>query len=92
MSLDSLVAPVPLYPQVREDIPVVDRDIAMADPAVQRAIVDAERMLDGTGRLVVRPSGTQPLVRVFAEGPDEAFLHRAVVRVTAVLDPFRSAA
>jgi len=90
VSLDSLVAPVPLYPQVREDIPVVDRDIAMADRAVQRAIVEAERMLDSAGRLIVRPSGTQPLVRIFAEGPDEAILQRAVERVVSSLLPFRT--
>ncbi len=90
VSFDSLVAPVPLYPQVREDVPVVDRDIAMADPAVQREIKYAERTLDGAGRLVVRASGTQPLVRVFAEGPDEATLRRAVAGVATALGRFRS--
>jgi len=91
VSFDSLVAPVPLYPQVREDVPIVDRDIAMADPAVQRAIKNAERVLDGAGRLVVRASGTQPLVRVFAEGPDEGVLRRAVAQVAVSLYPFKPA-
>jgi len=76
--LGSLVAPVPLYPQVRADVLVADREAALADPRVQAAIQAAKAKLDGTGRLVVRPSGTQPLIRIMAEGPDEAALHGAV--------------
>jgi len=76
--LGSLVAPVPLYPQVRADVLVADREAALADPRVQAAIQAAKAQLDGTGRLVVRPSGTQPLIRIMAEGPDEAALHGAV--------------
>lgn len=89
-SLDGLVAPVPLYPQVREDIPVVARDVALAAPEVKRAIADGERILSGRGRLLVRASGTQPVVRLFAEGPDEAELRRAVARVAAALERFRA--
>lgn len=76
--LGSLVAPVPLYPQLRRDVPVEDREAALADPRVQAAIQAAKAQLDGTGRLIVRPSGTQPLIRIMAEGPDEAALHGAV--------------
>ncbi|HAZ30443.1 TPA: hypothetical protein DCY65_02595 [Candidatus Acetothermia bacterium] len=63
----------------------------MTAPAVQQAIVEAERMLDSAGRLIVRPSGTQPMIRVFAEGPDEAVLRRAVEQVAAFLCPFKPA-
>ncbi|MDD3493882.1 MAG: hypothetical protein PHZ19_10350 [Candidatus Thermoplasmatota archaeon] len=76
--LGSLVAPVPLYPQLRRDVPVDDREAALADPRVQAAIRAAQAKLDGTGRLIVRPSGTQPLIRIMAEGPDEAALRDAV--------------
>lgn len=89
VSLGQLVAPVPVHPQVRDDIPVWDRDAALANPGVQKAIGEAERGLVGRGRLIVRPSGTQPVVRVFAEGPDEAALRRAVAMVTRALDRFR---
>lgn len=89
MSLGDLVTPVPTYPQVREDVPVANREVALAAPSVQRAIGDAERLLDGRGRLIVRRSGTQSLVRVVAEGPDEASLRLAVAKVTGALDPFR---
>ncbi|MBC7080627.1 MAG: phosphoglucosamine mutase, partial [Methanothrix sp.] len=79
--LASLVAPVPVYPQVRADVPVADREAALARPAVQAALREAEAELDGTGRLVVRPSGTQPLIRIMAEGPDVEALHALVSRI-----------
>lgn len=83
--LRSLVAPVPLYPQVRVDVPVADREAALASPRVQAAIEDARALLDGTGRLVVRPSGTQPLVRIMAEGPDEGVLQALVEAIAGAL-------
>ena len=46
--------------------------------AVKAAIADAEAQLAGRGRLVIRPSGTEPLIRVMAEGDDEAHVHRLV--------------
>lgn len=88
-SLGTLVAPVPNYPQVREDIPVREREAALAAPGVRQATAAAERMLAGWGRLVVRPSGTQPVIRIFAEGPDENALRRAVDAVARALDRFR---
>ncbi len=88
--LQALVAPVPVYPQAREDVPVTDRNEAMVCPAVQEAIAEAERMLGDRGRLVVRPSGTQLLIRVFAEGTDERALHNAVGTVVSSLERFRT--
>lgn len=46
---------------------------------VKQAIADAEARLNGSGRLLVRPSGTEPLIRVMAEGEDESLV-RAVIR------------
>lgn len=46
-------------------------------PAVKSAIADGERALEGTGRLLIRKSGTEPVIRVMAEGEDQ----RAVVRI-----------
>lgn len=87
--LGDLVSSVPVYPQVREDVPVGDPPAALDDPGVHEAIAEAERTLPREGRLVVRPSGTQPVVRVFAEGTDEAALRQAVARVTEALRRFR---
>jgi phosphoglucosamine mutase len=47
-------------------------------PQVKRAIEAAERKLDGTGRLVIRPSGTEPVIRVMGEGDDKAMVEEAV--------------
>ncbi len=81
LSLRALVEKVPIFPQVREDVPVGDKFQVMADPVVQARISAAEKRLDGRGRLVVRPSGTQPLVRIMAEGPDETELKQIVAEV-----------
>jgi phosphoglucosamine mutase len=50
----------------------------LADKRVKAAIRDAERLLDGKGRLVIRPSGTEPVIRVMAEGDDAAEVESAV--------------
>ncbi len=46
--------------------------------SVKQAIADGEASLNGTGRLVIRKSGTEPLIRVMAEGEDEALVGRVV--------------
>jgi len=50
----------------------------LEDERVRRAIVAAEAELDGSGRLVIRPSGTEPVIRVMAEGDDAALVERVV--------------
>ena len=55
------------------------------DAAVKAAIEDARGMLGGRGRIVVRPSGTEPLIRVMAEGDDGAAIRRAVEMVAEVI-------
>ena len=59
------------FPQVLQNIRVRRREDLTALPAVQREIQQAEIALTGCGRVLVRYSGTEPLVRVMVEGPDE---------------------
>ncbi len=54
-------------------------------PAVKDAIADGESRLAKTGRLVIRPSGTEPLIRVMAEGEDEALINAVVSDIVGVL-------
>jgi phosphoglucosamine mutase len=58
---------------------------ALEVQAVRRAVRDAESALGNQGRLLVRPSGTEPLVRVMAEGDDQAIVTAAVDRVVAAI-------
>ena len=53
----------------------------LEDDKVKKIIAEAEKELDGRGRLVIRKSGTEPLIRVMAEGEDEAQVHAVVDRI-----------
>jgi len=53
----------------------------LEDDKVKKIIAEAEKELDGKGRLVIRKSGTEPLIRVMAEGEDEAQVHAVVDRI-----------
>ncbi len=57
----------------------------LEDPVVADAIARAESMLGNSGRLVIRPSGTEPVIRVMAEGDDEELVRRAVGEITEAL-------
>jgi phosphoglucosamine mutase len=61
-------------PQRLVNVPVADRDAAMASPELAEANAREEQALQGRGRVLVRPSGTEQLVRVMVEAPsvDEA--------------------
>jgi phosphoglucosamine mutase len=55
-------------------------------PPVRQAIADAAERLGEGGRLVIRPSGTEPLIRVMAEGDDERLVHAVVENIVTVLE------
>jgi phosphoglucosamine mutase len=69
-------------PQRLVNVRVGDRDAAMADPELVEATAREADALAGRGRVLVRPSGTEPLVRVMAEAPTaeeaDAFCERLV--------------
>ncbi len=58
----------------------------LEDAAVKAAIADAEASLDGRGRLVIRPSGTEPVIRVMAEGDDAGEVEAAVASICAAVE------
>ena len=68
--LDDLAREIPLLPQQQRAIRVRHRDQWEADDVLQQAIVEAEARLAPHGRILVRPSGTEPVLRVMVEGPD----------------------
>lgn len=64
------------YPQVLVNVAVDDKNCLQENAAVQAAIKHAEEVLGSDGRILVRPSGTEPLIRVMIEGPEEASIKR----------------
>lgn len=87
--LSELTRPVTLYPQQLVNVRVADKDAAMSAPEVKEAIGRAEALLEGNGRILVRASGTEPLVRVLAETPREALCTQANDIVLKALEPYR---
>lgn len=83
-SLAELAAVVKPFPQVLHNVPVQDRNI-IADNKVQQAIAAAEQMLAGRGRLLVRPSGTELLIRVMAEAETAALAEEAAQLVVVAI-------
>jgi phosphoglucosamine mutase len=57
----------------------------LENPSVQAVIAEAEAQLAGRGRLVIRPSGTEPVIRVMAEGDDAAEVEAVVDRICAAV-------
>jgi phosphoglucosamine mutase len=79
--LAELAAELPVYPQVLRNTRVREKQDIETIPEVRAALDEARTALDGRGRLVVRYSGTEPVLRVMAEGPDEAEVKRLVDRI-----------
>lgn len=83
--LSELAAPFKVYPQVLVNVKVKDKAAAQADPDVQAEVDKVAAELGDTGRILVRESGTEPLIRVMVEAQDEAVCHSLVDRVVDVI-------
>ncbi|CAM4318293.1 phosphoglucosamine mutase [Paenibacillus typhae] len=74
------------YPQVLVNVRVQDKTNYPNNPAIDAAIKEVEGKLGDNGRVLVRPSGTEPLIRVMAEGPDKAELDLFVGQIVEVVE------
>ncbi|OGO56749.1 MAG: phosphoglucosamine mutase [Chloroflexi bacterium RBG_16_69_14] len=72
--LAELASAIPMLPQQQRAVRARHKDHWEGDAVLQRAIADASARLGTTGRVLVRPSGTEPALRVMVEGPDEALV------------------
>ena len=85
-TLAALVADMPLYPQVLLNVRSRDNAVAERSESVRAVIARAQRELSGEGRVLVRPSGTEPLVRVMVEGRDSASTSRIAREIAAAIE------
>ena len=83
--LSELAAPLKIYPQVLENVRVKDKAAAQADPDVQAAVQRVTEKLGETGRILVRESGTEPVVRVMVEAENEPVCRAYVEEVVHIL-------
>ena len=82
-SLAELAAPMQKYPQVLENVRVAKRIDPNTSQAVRSAVEDAQRQLGDSGRIVLRASGTEPVIRVMVEGSDERLVRELAKRLAS---------
>lgn len=86
-TLANLAAPMQTLPQVLINVAVADKTTVAQAPSVQSAVAEAEADLGGTGRILLRPSGTEQVIRVMVEAADEdtarLLAHRVAQSVSA---------
>ena len=85
--LSKLCEPVTIYPQVLKNVVVDDKDGTLADSAVTAAVAAEEARLGDRGRVLLRKSGTEPLLRVMAEAETDADCAHSV---DAIIDAMRT--
>ena len=81
MTLSRLAEPVRIFPQVLENVRVTDKTAAAEDPDVQAEVRRVSEELGDDGRVLVRESGTEPVVRVMAEAGTQELCRQCVDRI-----------
>ncbi len=84
-SLDDLAAEVEMYPQELINVRLSEQKDVISLSAVQDAVFAAEQELAGRGRVLLRPSGTEPLIRVMVEGQDATLVKTLTERLADVV-------
>ena len=86
MTLSQLAEPVTIYPQVLENVRVTDKKEAQNDPDVRAAVDKVAKALGDDGRILVRESGTEPVVRVMVEAATDEICKHYVDSVVKVIE------
>jgi len=84
-SLADACSEMKMLPQVMINVPVVNSTDLNAHKKVQDAIGATEAKLAGSGRVLLRPSGTEPVIRVMIEGQDHAMVESLCTELAAVV-------
>ena len=85
-TLSRLAEPCQMYPQVLKNVVVKDKDGTMNDPRVQAEVKAAEERLGNSGRVLLRKSGTEPVLRVMAEATTPEACEREVDAIIHAMD------
>lgn len=85
MPMSELAAPVRIYPQLLQNVRVADKKAALEDADVKAAVDRAAEALGDTGRILVRQSGTEPVIRVMVEAENDDICREHVDAVVSVL-------
>ncbi len=85
-TLNELSQVMQIFPQVLVNVPGVDKTKVDTDEAIQALVKQAESELAGTGRVLLRPSGTEPLVRVMVEAADEGTAKSWADRIAVLVE------
>ncbi|MCI6537915.1 phosphoglucosamine mutase [uncultured Eubacterium sp.] len=85
LPLSKLAEPVTIYPQVLKNVRVKSKPEAQNDPDVQQAVAKVAEALGDTGRILVRESGTEPVIRVMVEAETESLCEKYVDQVIEVI-------
>ena len=83
ISLSDACADINLYPQTMINVPVTSKIDLQAMPVIQEAVRAAESELTGSGRVLLRASGTEPLIRVMVEGEDRTLVDKLAHELAA---------
>jgi phosphoglucosamine mutase len=74
------------FPQIMINVRLAEKVDISNNSAIDSAVADAEKKLAGRGRVLLRPSGTEPLIRVMAEGDDQALVEQQVQAIARVVE------
>ena len=85
-NLSTLCAPMKVYPQLLKNVRVTDKALVLGSPKLQESIAKVEEALGNNGRILVRESGTEPLIRVMVEAETDELCAKHVDDVLACID------
>ena len=85
-TLSELKAGMSKFPQTMVNVRLAKKVDISNNQVINQAVADAEKKLDGRGRVLLRPSGTEPLIRVMVEGEDQALVDQLVSNMAKIVE------
>jgi phosphoglucosamine mutase len=84
--LSELAGQMKKQPQILVNVRIENKEKVLALPYIKQVLKEAEEKLGKQGKLVVRPSGTEPLVRIMAQGPDQNLLEEVISNIRKAVE------